>query len=87
MITIKTLIELFDSCQIENVIAGLRFLPQKIVFVSFKEVMTRKRISDLEKFFKIRNIDIVLECEIVGRYDYAAIYNKLNEICVGFSKY
>lgn len=80
MITIKTLIELFDSCQIENVIAGLRFLPQKIVFVSFKEVMTRKRISDLEKFFKIRNIDIVLECEIVGRYDYAAIYNKLNEI-------
>lgn len=80
MIIIKTLIELFDACQIENVIAGLRFLPQKIVFVGFKEVMTKKRISDLEKFFEIRNIDVILEYEIVGRYDYEFIYNKLNDI-------
>ena len=41
-----TLIELFDSCQIENVIAALRFKPQKIVFVGFKEVMTKKRQND-----------------------------------------
>lgn len=80
MIIIKTLIELFDACQIENVIAGLRFLPQKIVFVGFKEIMTKKRISDLERFFKIRNIDILLEYEIVGRYDYEFIFNKLNDI-------
>ena len=80
MIIIKTLIELFDACQIENVIAGLRFLPQKIIFVGFKEVMTKKRISDLEKFFEIRNIDVILEYEIVGRYDYEFIYNKLNDI-------
>ncbi len=80
MSIIKTLIELFDACQIENVIAGLRFLPQKIVFVGFKEIMTKKRISDLENFFEIRGIDIFLEYEIVGRYDYEFIYNKLNDI-------
>ncbi len=80
MSIIKTLIELFDACQIENVIAGLRFLPQKIVFVGFKEVMTKKRISDLERFFELRGLDILLEYEIVGRYDYEFIYNKLNNI-------
>lgn len=76
----KTLIELFDTCQVENVIAGLSFLPEKIVFVGFKEIMTEKRKCDLEKFFKMRGIDIKLEFEIVGRYDYIGIYDKLNSI-------
>ena len=80
VVIIKTLIELFDSCQTENVVAGLRFLPKKIVFVGFKEVMTKKRLRDLNKFFELRNINIEIECEIVGRYDYDAICNKLNEI-------
>lgn len=80
MIVIKTLIELFDSCQIENVIACLAFLPQKIVFVGFKEVMTKKRISDLERFFSLRGLDICLEYELVGRYDYDFIVDKLNGI-------
>ncbi len=80
VIIIKTLIELFDDCQIENVIAGLNFLPEKIVFVGFKETMTRKKTEDLKKFFKIRNFDVALEFEVVGRYDYEFIYNKLNEI-------
>ena len=43
----KTLIELFDVCQIENVIAALSFVPEKIVFVGFKETMTEKRKNDL----------------------------------------
>ena len=76
----KTLIELFDTCQIENIIAGLSFLPEKIVFVGFKETMTEKRKCDLEKFFKMRGSDIKLEFEIVGRYDYIGIYDKLNSI-------
>lgn len=76
----KTLIELFDSCQIENVISGLKFLPEKIVFVGFKEIMTKKRQSDLERFFKLRDMDISLEYEIVGRYDYEKICLKLNDI-------
>ncbi len=80
MFAIKTLIELFDSCQIENVVAGLRFLPQKIVFVGFKQTMTKKRTADLERFFAMRGISIAFEYEIVGRYDYDFIYNKLNQI-------
>ena len=80
MFEIKTLIELFDSCQIENVIAGLRFLPQKIVFVGFKQTMTKKRTDDLERFFAMRGINIDFEYEIVDRYDYDFIYNKLNQI-------
>ncbi len=80
MFKIKTLIELFDTCQIENVIAGLSFLPEKIVFVGFKETMTEKRKGDLERFFKMRGVDIELEFEIVGRYDYSDICEKLNVI-------
>ena len=74
----KTLIELFDTCQIENVIAALSFVPEKIVFVGFKESMTEKRRNDLAKFFKMHGIEVKLEFEIVGRYDYSAIYEKLN---------
>ena len=80
MLKIKTLIELFDTCQIENVIAGLSFLPEKIVFIGFKEAMTEKRRNDLATFFKMSGIDVKLEFEIVGRYDYSAIYEKLNAI-------
>ena len=75
-----TLIELFDSCQIENVIAALKFKPQKIVFVGFKEVMTRKRQNDLQRFFKEKGISISLEYEIVGRYDFEHITRTLNNI-------
>ncbi|MBO5060788.1 MAG: DUF1887 family protein [Clostridia bacterium] len=80
MLEIKTLIELFDSCQIENVIAGLRFKPEKIIFVGFKEVMTRKRTEDLKRFFELRGVNIATEYEVVGRYDFDFIVNKLNEI-------
>ncbi len=76
----KTLIELFDECQIENVIAGLKFLPEKIVFVGFKNVMTQKRISDVERLFKNRGLNTRFSYEIVGRYDYLAVYDKLCEI-------
>lgn len=80
MFEIKTLIELFDGCQIENVIAGLRFNPQKIVFVGFKEVMTKRRQKALTDFFAMRELNIEFEFEIVGRYDFDAIVEKLNFI-------
>lgn len=80
MFKIKTLIELFDKSQIENVIAGLRFKPKKIVFVGFKEVMTKNRQKALTDFFAAREYDIEFEFEIVGRYDFDAIVEKLNVI-------
>ena len=80
MFEIKTLIELFDFCQVENVIAGLRFAPQKIVFVGFDNIMTRKRRNDLETFFIRRGLDVDVEFAEVDRYSYADIEEKLNKI-------
>ncbi len=77
MIKIKTLIELFDDCQIENVIAGLKFEPEKIIFLGFKKTITAKRKADLEKFLTMRGLSIELEYEIVGRYDYQDIVDRL----------
>ena len=36
---VKTLIEIFDGCQIENVIAGLRLKPEKIIFIGYKSII------------------------------------------------
>lgn len=76
----KTLIELYDSCHIENVIAGLSFKPEKIVFVGFKQNMKNKQCNDLKKFFSMKNLDICIEYEYVSRYDYDSIVDRLNAI-------
>ena len=57
----KTLIELFDPCQIKNVIAGLTFKPQKVVFVGFKQNMKQAQLNSIEKFFRMKHIDVHLE--------------------------
>ena len=80
MIVIKTLVELFDTCQIENVIAALRFKPEKIVFVGFKKIMTKKKTEDLKKFLEMKNLDIELEFRVVPRYNYEEIVDGLNSI-------
>ena len=79
-IDIKTLIELFDECQIENVIAGLRFKPEKIIFVGYKNNMSSKRKSDIEKFLGNHCPNTVLEYEIVGRYDMSEIIDRLKYV-------
>ncbi len=76
----KTIVELFDKCQIENIIACLEYKPEKIVFLGFKEVMTKKKINDLKRFLELRNLDVQIETEVVGRYDYEGIVSKLNTI-------
>lgn len=80
MFEIKTLIELFDVCQVENAIAGLRFKPEKIVFVGFKETMTSTRQKALLNFFENRVEQIIIEFEIVGRYDFESIVERFNSI-------
>lgn len=77
MIKIKTIIELFDECQLENVIAGLRFHPEKIIFVGYKNIMTSKRKEDLEALFRKRGYTTEFQYEIVGRYDFDSICEKL----------
>lgn len=75
-----TLIELFDDCQIENVIAGLRICPEKIIFVGFEETMTRERMDALEAFFSMRNFRIELEYIVVKRDDFAQICSVLHRV-------
>ena len=77
---IKTLIEILDGSPVENVIAGLRFKPEKIIFLGFKNLMnekTKKAISDL---FNKKNINSHLVFEIVPRNDFEAITQRLCEI-------
>ena len=73
----KTLIELFDECQTNNVIAAIALKPEKVVYIGFKETMTNERITYLENFFKNKGIDISLEFEIVGRFNLEAAEEKL----------
>ena len=80
VVKIKTIIELFDECQLENVIAGLKFRPQRIIFVGYKNIMTSKRRKDLETLFINRGYNVEFRYEIVGRYDFNAICEKLNSI-------
>lgn len=80
MNTIKTLVELFDECQIANVISALNFHPEKIVFVGFNKTMKMKKRNDIRKFFDAKGLNIDIEFEIVGRFDYDFIIKKLIEI-------
>ncbi len=76
----KTLIELFDECQLNNIVAGLAFKPEKIIFVGYKKVMNKQRTMSLQKFFAVKGIKTELCFEIVPRFDYEYTVNKLNEI-------
>jgi len=76
----KTLVELFDNCQLKNVIAGLNFKPEKIIFVGFKQNMRSTKLKSIEKFFEMKNIDTRIEYEYVSRYDFSSIVGRLNSI-------
>lgn len=80
MIIIKTLIELFDECQIENVMSALAYEPEKIIYIGFKNVMTSSRKDALEHFFRMRRLKSKISYEIVSRYDYDDIKKRLYSI-------
>ena len=66
----KTLVEFFDTNSIENVNALLRFTPDKVVFVGFKNTMNSKRKAALEirkAIVAIKSIRIVGESNCLGR--------------------
>lgn len=88
MILIKTIIELFDECQIENVVSALAFEPEKIIYIGTKNVMTSKRKKSLENFFRLKKTRVKICYEEVSQYDYNDIKDRLysileqNEDCV-----
>lgn len=77
---VKTLIEIFDGCQIENVIAGLRLKPEKIIFIGYKSIIREDKKRAIEMLFKEKNILVDLQYEIVSRFDYSAVVERLNNI-------
>ncbi|MBO5408030.1 MAG: DUF1887 family protein [Clostridia bacterium] len=76
----KTLIEFFDECQLLNIVAGVRFLPETIVFVGYDAVMTKKRRRDVERFFELRKQKVSLKYVTVERYSYESSLQVLEEI-------
>lgn len=80
MFIIKTIVELFDECQIENVISCIKFKPEKVIFVGYKETMSKNRKEALERFFSLRGLNIKIVYDVVSRYNYNSIVNKLNYI-------
>ena len=80
MVKIRTLVEIFDECQIENVIAALRYKPEKLIYVGYKKTMTSRRKKAIERFFNMKGVDISIDYEIVGGNDYTYIVDKLNSI-------
>ena len=77
---VKTLIEIFDGCQIENVVAGLRFRPEKIIFIGYKNVVRDDKKRAIESLFRQKSIDVDIEYEIVSRFDYNLVVERLNDI-------
>jgi len=55
-------------------------MPEKIVFVGFKDVMTKKRVNNLEKFFSMKRLNIKREYIYVERYNYSSIVEKFSKI-------
>ncbi len=64
----------------KNVVAGMRFKPEKIVFIGFKEIMRKKKQDTLTEFFAKRIPGIKIEFEYVGRYEFQPIADKLISI-------
>lgn len=79
----KTLIEFFDANPIENVNALLRYNPDKVVFVGFKNIMNNGRKRALDRFLNIRLGDNKPDIEFVDdilSYDFDGIVYRLEQI-------
>ncbi len=76
----KTLVKLFDKCQIKNVAAAIKYKPGKVIFVGYKQAMTKKRIADTERFFAMRNENINTCCETVNTHNMGIIINMFKRL-------
>ncbi len=80
MSNIKTLIELFDTCRICNVISGYHFNPDKIVYLCCDDTFTKSGIDDIENFFRKYAHDIKTEYIKANRYDYEGLFSILERV-------
>ncbi len=76
----KILVELFDNCQLANVVSDLHFLPEHIIFVGCPEVMTEDRVNALERFLRLRKRQVELSYEYVERDDFDGMVQTFQRI-------
>lgn len=76
----KTLIELFDYCQLNNVAGVLKYRPERVVYVGFKRIMTKKRKRDIETFITANNMKVRIEYVRLPEYDLDSIVDILSDI-------
>ena len=76
----NTLVELFDSCQIENIVSYLKFKPPKIIFIGFSDDDFTEKYNAIKKMIKKQNQAVAVEYVHVPRYNYQVIVQKLEKI-------
>ncbi len=74
------LIELFDSCQLENIASFLRFNPKRVVFIGFAEEDFSEKYSAIKAVIKEKSPNTKTEFILVRRHDYKSITKKLESI-------
>ncbi len=74
----KTIIELFDTEQIENIVSCFALKPEKIIFLGF-EIRRDKRMA-LENFFDRSKIKPVLEYAVIHERSVLCAADRLREI-------
>ncbi len=75
-----TLIELFDSCQLENIASFLKFSPKKVVFVGFSQEDFDEKFEAIADVAAHIRPDVKLERLVVKRFDYEDIKQKLETV-------
>ncbi len=77
---IKTLVELFDVCQLENVIAGLKLKPEKIIYIGLKSAMSKRRQNALINFYQKKGINAKILFEPIKENSLPDAIEKINMI-------
>ncbi len=76
----KTIVELYDSCQLENVIAALKFSPSRIIYIGFEDMEAGEDMAAIGEFFRLRNMSVEIDYISVERYCYEKIVETLERI-------
>ncbi len=76
----NTLIELFDSCQIENIASFLKFKPKNLYFIGFSEEDVSVKLAAIKKIIKEISPNTRVRFLTVPRHDYGRIADTLQNI-------
>lgn len=69
MVRLKVIVELFSQEPLENVMAMIKYRPEKIIFLGHKDSMITKRINDIKQFRDRKCPDTELEFIEVSKDD------------------